>query len=355
MKGASVINVNVPRLHWTSLAEAGVYDLSLPDDARVVALSHAYFPDHDRSIWKGVVYPFLRWYRPQLVLLLGGMIHDDAFQILAPRRRKEKVAVHLHPKAPELTAVLDDYPDAQAQFEDRVLSFAARCGRFIESIADAGRSHVIYIGSAAPMMPTETKLLSWLELTLEFIKEWRGRHEDEAPSAPPVVPTDNKDFDALLGLRGHPQITCLPFGAGVVVNDRVLLEVGDFRRRFPGSAAYVSVTQRGKPGVRGFDGKCASLYWTTSNQTSRRRRRLWQAHDVPHSYDLARMGYKRDYDLRAQGLWIGRIVHSEVHGYSAPLLPGADGRRGLVFDGRAFQEDRAGGFGVRRRLSIRLS
>src|SRR5881628_1678632 len=98
----------------TSLAEAGIYDLTLPDGARVVALGHAFFPNHDRNLHK-LVLEYLADVRPAVVILLGGMIDEDAFRSLVD---DEDNYLHDFPDAPEVSEVREKV----VGFEKQVLA-----------------------------------------------------------------------------------------------------------------------------------------------------------------------------------------------------------------------------------------
>ena len=63
----------------TSLKEAGINTLTLPNGSRVVALGHLYFPHHDRSMVE-VVLEYLRATKPAVVFLLGGIVDEEAFK-----------------------------------------------------------------------------------------------------------------------------------------------------------------------------------------------------------------------------------------------------------------------------------
>ena len=90
MKKSSEMNVRVARILKTSHKEAGIYPLDLPDGATVLVAGHAYWPDHDRSLHEQIILPALAALRPSVVVLAGGMIHDDAFVALAPRKHSEQ-------------------------------------------------------------------------------------------------------------------------------------------------------------------------------------------------------------------------------------------------------------------------
>jgi hypothetical protein len=68
--------------------------------------------------------------------------------------------------------------------------------------------------------------------------------------------------------------------------------------------------------------------------------------------DSERMGYLRDYDRWAKGVFAGTFVRGQLHGCSFPIQPGADGRRSVVVNGVGYVEENASGTGRRGRITI---
>lgn len=343
-----VLNIAVSPWQKTSLAEAGIFDMNLPDGAKIVALGHTYFPDHDRSLIEGIVLPFLQDYQPDVIFGLGGILHDDAFTTFAPRKDPKKVAVHTHAPAPELAAI----QASEEGFEDGVLAFGRSCGQFITRIAEAGKSHFVYIPSASPLLPNEWEIVKFLYFTKKRIDEWMERHPDEAPEEAVNIPTSSEDFNKLLGLDNDGRVTVLPFSAGVLMNGHTLFMVGDFRRRNPLTAGYTEFEQRHLNIVRGFDGKLADGWFTKGRSSLPTEREYWQFHEVGNLMDSQRMGYIRDYDRWGKGLFVGTVVKGQLHGCSFPVLYGKDGRRCVVINGKGYSESAPAGLGRRGTLTL---
>jgi hypothetical protein len=379
-----VLNVVVSPWHKTSLLEAGVYDLQLEEGAKFVALAHCQYPDHDRSLVEGIVYPFLEQYKPDAVFLLGGMIHDDAFNNFAPRDDK-RVTVHQQPLAPEIVAVLskhlgtstkdskaaDDGDELAYKFRDMVFNFGAdHCGQFIDSFSQPASSQVFYIPSASPLLPNEAEIMNFLYYAskrvvghLQKVRTWMDKHPDEAP--PPAerpkvleegsmddVPTRTQDFARLLGLVDHPRVQVLRFSSGIRVNDTDLFMVGDFRRRNSLTAGMTEFEQLHHNIWRSFDGKVADGWFTTLAQSLPTRRRQYQFHEIGNLMDSERMGYQRGYDRWGKSIVAGRVVRGQLHGCNIPIIRGANGRRGIVFDGIAYEENMAAGRGKQQTLGL---
>jgi hypothetical protein len=363
MRKAAILNVAVQNKHKTSTREAGSFDLRLDDGEKLIALGHFYFPDHDRSLFEGVVFPLLEWYKPRVILILGGAIHDDAFQALAPRALR-RVAFREHDLAPEVLAA----KNASDMFEERIRLFGLECGRFLSSLADrAGdRSTVVYIPSSSPLIPCENEIMTFLSYTKQKVDSYRAAHPDQAPAAQqiPCLPIPGsmcsaaelqQDFAALLGLTDDPRVQVQPFGSaiylnrvvenGILINGGVRFEVGSRRLMNPLSAAFRSMYENRISTIRGFDGKLSTGWLTQVRHSLLAPRRHLTFGEVPNLMDSERMGYLGDDQRWAKGIYCGNISRRLLHGQSFPIQRGVDGRRGVVIYGREFQESSAAGYG----------
>lgn len=323
----------------TSLAESGIYDLTLPDGARVVALGHAFFPNHDRSLHQ-LVLQYLRDAKPAVVLLLGGMVDENAFRSLAD---DEENYLHDFPDAPEV-----DEARQEGSFEKQVLALGESCGDFIRSFAQASGGKVVYIPSATHLsMPNEVRLMEFVQFKKRVLDNWSANHPDapELPSDPTIdLP---KQLAKLFQIDNDPNIEVTRYGAAVRLNGKTLFMIGDFRRRNAGDASKVEWEQRGLNIVRSFDGKVASSWMTTPSHTlPGLTMNHWQFHEVGYLWDPTRMGHLRDYDRRAPGFWSGVIVSDGLFGQAVVIVRGNDQRRSFIVDTHeglvAYTEDEAG-------------
>ncbi len=334
-KSTSFKQVVVKEDPKTSLYEAGIFDLGLTSGARIVALGHLFYPDHDRSMVAQVL-KYIGSAKPKLVLLLGGILNEEAFKSLTDSTTNY---LHCYPDQPEVGKARD-----ARTFEKQVLTLGKACGRFIREFARAGDSKVIYIPSATHLsMPNEVRLMEFIGRKKAALDSWSANHPDasDLPSDPTVELSE--ELSVILDLNGEPSVDVLPYGAAVRVNRHTLFMIGDFRRRHPGDASRVEWEQRLHNIVRSFDGKVASNWMTSSDHTlPGLNQHFWEFHEVGHLWDQNRMGHLRDYDRRAPGFWTGTVIGDKLFGHSVPILRGRDGRRSFVIDGVSFTEDAPG-------------
>ena len=319
----------------TSLRSAKIHPLTLQNGMRIVALGHIYYPYHDRSLVEQVL-QYLRDTKPEVVLLMGGIVSEDAFRSLTDT---EDNYLHDHPEVPEVLEA-----QQAGSFEEQVLALGATCGNFVKSIAQASGGTVIYVPSWTHLsMPNEVRLMEYIQFKKRLLDHWSSNHAeaDETPSDPDIrLP---KDLAELLGLTNLPNIKVTRYGAGIKVNGKTLFMIGDFRRRNAGDASKIEWEQRGISIVRAFDGKVASMWFTKAKHTQPGLRlQHWQAHEIGYLWDPIHMAHYRDYDRRAPGFWSGRIVHGHVMGKSIYVLRGNDGRRSFVVNGKPYTEEEAG-------------
>lgn len=309
----------------TSLVEAGIHPLTLADGMRIVAFGHAYFPNHDRNLHE-LILQYLRDTRPEAILLLGGMIDENAFMDLI---EMEDNYLHETEDAPELAAARQ-----AGGFEAQLISLGRACGDYVKSFAEASGGTVIYIPSATHLsMPNEVRLMETIQRKKKVLDAWSANHPDasELPSDPSIpLP---KQLAQLLQVDGLPNIHVKRYGAAVKVNDKTLFMIGDFRRRHAGDASKVEWEQRGLSVVRSFDGKLASGYMTTPRHSlPGLELEFHQFHEVGYLWDASRMGHLRDYDRRAPGFVSFVVESGELFGSAIPVIRGTDGRRSFVDD-----------------------
>lgn len=326
----------------TSLAEAGINKLSLPDGTRVTAIGHLYYPNHDRNMVDQVL-KFIGDTK-SVVIGLGGLIDEEAFKAIG---EDESNFLHDYPDAPEIRKAMES-----GGFEDQILALGESCGQFIERLHKAAGTKVFYVPSATHLsMGNEVRLLEWIEQVKRHRDARSAREISKAMAKDEDFPTDlpsdptrslPRKLDELLGLENHPMIQVLRFGSAILVNGKYLFMIGDFRRRHPGDAALIEWEQRGKKIIRSFDGKVASGWFTNSGDSiPSPKLEYGEAHEVGHLWNPVRMGHFRDYDRRASGFWTGIVINGELFGQSVPIIRGQDGRRSFVVDGNVYTEDKA--------------
>lgn len=345
--GAGAFQVSIRPLVKTSPEEAGIGELNLADGTRVVALAHMFWPSHDRSLVQAVK-NYLAAARPDVIVILGGALHEEAFKQVVDEQ--DEVSKLLGTKSiPEIAQIRE----TQEGMEDRFLALAKAGGQFIADFAAVSGAHVFYIPSVTGMLPNEIDIMRFVLTQKERLDAWAEKHPDEAVQGPDIP----KDFSEFLGLKGNPNVTVMPFGSALLVNNDTLFIVGDFRRRHPGSAAQVEWEQRMQNIVRSFDGKVSSTWWTTPvHSLPHSVRKYWQTHEVGNLYDIEQqLGYLRTYDRRAKGIWAGTIVGGKIFGVSVPVLRGSDGKRSIVIDGVPYEEETASGLGKRIALALPAS
>lgn len=310
----------------TALVEAGINTVRLPDggNLRVLCVGHAYFPNHDRAL-ADLVLQAARDLKPDVTILAGGMIDEDAFKALVD---EEDNYLHEYAEAPEVLAAKE-----KLSFEDKVLALGKPCGDFVKSFADASGGKVIYIPSATHLsMGNEVRLMEYIQTKKKILDHWTDNHPEaqDKPSDPKVdLP---KKLAALIGVADDPRITVLRYGAAVKIGDTLFM-IGDFRRRNAGDAAKVEWEQRRLNVVRSFDGKVSSGWQTTADHTMPGLRlNHWEFHEVGYLWDATRKGENRDYDRRAPGFWVGSFVNGTLFGSSVVFRRGVDGRRFCTLD-----------------------
>ena len=327
----------------TSLAEAGINRLKLPNGTRITAIGHVYFPNHDRNMTEQV----LKYVSDSksVVIGLGGLIDEEAFKAIG---EDESNFLHDYPDSPEIRKAMET-----GGFEDQILALGESCGDFIKSIQKASGSKFFYLPSATHLsMGNEVRRLEWIEQVKRHrdarssreISKAMEKEDYDYPSDLPSDPTRSlpRRLDELLGLKDEPLVQVLRFGSAILVNGKYLFMIGDFRRRHPGDAALIEWEQRGLNIIRSFDGKVASGWFTNSGDTvPAPKLNYFEAHEVGYLWDPVRMGHLRDYDRRASGFWTGVVVDGEIFGQAVPIIRGKDGRRSFVVDGKVYTEDKA--------------
>jgi hypothetical protein len=229
--------------------------------------------------------------------------------------------------------------------EDRVHHLAQACRNDIfMRIAEASGGLVIWNPAwTHKSMPNEFRVMEWIQNT----KRAADKHMRNNPDGSDILTDKNvpitEDLGELFGLDGLPNFKVTRYGAGILVNKKLLFMLGSYKRRQPGMASFEDWKARGVSLVRSFDGKVASWWMTTPEHTlPGLRLNHWQGHEIGFLFDPIQMSHLEDYDYRSQGFWTGCVVHGEVIGRSVPIIRGLDGRRSFVVHDKAYTEPTPG-------------
>lgn len=336
--GQGSFQVSIRPLVKTCPEENGLYKLeNLPDGTKIMAIGHAFWPSHDRGVVE-IVKKAIADQRPDVLIMLGGMVHEEAFKQVVDEQDEVKRLI-CSALLPEIAEVREEHEG----LEERFLALAKKAGEFIASFAEAGAGHVIYIPSVTGVMPNEIDILRFVSEQKRKADKWAEarakKNPQEAPEPSPEIPEAWSEF---IGLKDHPNVTVLPFGAALRIA-KTRFMIGDHKRRHPGTASQVDAEQFGEDVVRSFDGKVSSAWWTTPKHSlGVPVRRYWQAHEIGNLFDLTKqLGYLRNYDRRAKGIWAGTVVGDQLFGASVMVLHGRDKRRSIFLDGNIYEEDTA--------------
>jgi hypothetical protein len=329
-KSTKYKQVTVKEIPRTSLQEAGIFRLTLPDGAKVVAMANARWPHHDRSL-DSMFKQFITEYQPDVVVLLGQMLDHEAFKSLT---EDERNYLHKHPDTQEVSTARD-----AGGFDDQVKSLREQAGEYIRSFA-IGKTKVFFI----PGVSTEYKIMEWVQQEKGFRDNWAANNPEavDQPSDPDrKIPSQ---FDKFLCLNKTARVKVLPYEAALLINEHTLYMIGDFKRRHPGDAVFVEWEQRQYSLVRSFDGKLSSAWHTSVENT---QPTLWktyhETHEVGYFWDDLLNGHLRDYDRRAQGFFYGEYHLGELFGETAFVMRGTDNRRCFVINGKPYTEETPGG------------
>lgn len=330
-KATNYKQVVVKEIPRTSLAEAGIFHLTMPDGARVVSIANSLWPHHDRNV-HDMIMRYLAAYKPKLVVLHGQMIDHDAFKSLTEDEKN-----YLHPAI--------DMPEvAEARkagiFDLQLASLRKAAGEYISSFSNCG-AKVVYI----PGVRTEHKLMEWVQqekATRDAYVANNPERSDQPTDPNRKVPSD---FAKFLYLNGNGRVKVLGYEAGLLVNNHTLYMIGDFKRRHAGDAAFIEWEQRGYSIVRSFGGMLSSGWHTTTKHTQPALTKLQhQEHETGYIWDDRLNGHLRDYDRRAPGFFSGEYRLGELFGTCIQIIRGNDDRRSFLgTDFRIYSEEEPGG------------
>jgi hypothetical protein len=330
-----------------SIREAGLQTLTLPDGAKMVMLANSVFPNHDENLIQ-LIERHIKDVQPSLIVLMGYMFDEACFQGLAENKKN---ILHTFKDHPVFSKALKE-----RGFESRVRALAEACGGFIRRFADAApNATVVYLPAWTHMgLSSEHGIVDWIINKKRYLDSWSENHEETATELP-SDPSDQlpTDFAELFGLDNDPQIQVLPYGAGLLLNDKTLVVPGSFRRRNAGDAAIVQWEQMGYSIIQSIDGKASSAWWTSIESTmpEPRYKHNW-THEIGFTWDPTRNGQYGDYHRRCAGFFSGTMFYNAVFGNTIPLVRGEDGRRSIWVQGRQYTEETPGCLPPGRKLAL---
>lgn len=354
--------IRVPKILKTTPVQAGKMEVIVKNGTKFVALALTMFPDHDRNL-VAMVHEFLRQYKPDVLLLMGGIIHDDSFLELAPKRQGERhrIVVHQNALAPELKEVIEK----EKIWENRVDRWGGKCGEFVLSFAQAADAELtLYVPATWPLIPREFDAIKELYYVQELLANFRKRHPQPSDSEVRKILSSaqnnsSSDFRRLLHIKDK-SVHILPFGAIVEVKERdaekgMLFLPNSQRRRNAFTAAHTYLEQYGQSIAISMDGKLSSSYPTYPGTSFPTRRRYLEAHEMGKLYDDARMGELQagEYHRVADGFLVGTVIEGMTTARTVPFLRGKDGCRCLVYDDICLKESKPGALAKTKRVVVR--
>ena len=320
-----------------SIKEAGLFNLTLKDGVRAVFVANGGFPHCDEGFHQQQL-KHIADVKPGVIFLLGHMGDSGAFQATI---EDEKNFLHTYADSAPVIAAR-----SHAMFEDRMRSLGAAFGEYIKSFANAApEATVLWIPAWVNLgLPNELDILDWMHQKKRFLDSWTSNHPDSSDA--PSNPFDSlpETLEGLLGLEDEKRIKILPFGAGILINNKTLVLGGSFRRRHAGDSPWIEWEQRGYSIVRAVDGKAGSGWATQIKVTVPEPiYNCVQVHEIGYGWEAKQYGHLGDYHRRCQAILSGSFAYGEFFGDVCPFMPGKDGRRTLYVQGRTYTEETAGG------------
>ena len=321
-----------------SVKEAGLFNLTLKNGTRAVFIANAGFPHFDKGFHAQQL-KHIADVKPGVIFLLGHMGDVGAFQAIA---EDEKNFLHTYADSAPVIAARQ-----HPLFEARVRSLGSAFGDFIRGFADAApNATVIWLPAWVNLgLPNELDILDWVHEKKRYLDTWTSKNPDsiDAPSNP--FDSLPETLEGLFGLENDKRIKIMPFGAAVLINEKMLVLGGSFRRRHAGDSPWIEWEQRGYAAiVKAVDGKAGSGYATFIRTTvPEPLYNCVQVHEIGYGWEAKEYGHLGDYHRRCQAILSGSFYFGTFFGDVSPFMPGTDGRRSLYIQGRQYTEDSAGG------------
>lgn len=326
-----------------SLFEAGLYGLDLQHGDRLIVIGNLLFPNHDEGEVQMVIKHIKDSKartdligRRTAVIILGPAVDEEAAKSLWNR---EMNFIHTQEDPEVVKQALK-----QRGFDRRMLYFWKQCGKFVRRFAPQGVTMFYFPSHINLGLPNEHDMFEDAHTTKRVLDTWTANHPDATDSPSSLGITLPERIDEAFGLTGVENVQVMPFGAGILVNEKTLVTIGAFRRRHAGDAPIVEWEQTGYNVIIGVDGKSSSAWWTDVTHTMPEPvYRETQVHQVGYLWDRTRNGHLGGYHRRSPSFFSGVMGHGgELHGRVSPFRRGNDGRRSVVIAGRTYTEDSPG-------------
>src|SRR5207253_2326764 len=128
--------------HRSSDRKAGNTNISIRHHGRVVIVSNLLAPDHDRPLFN-LFLQFVQMFRPDLIIFLGRIVNDHAFQLVAPRATRD-----LDEDEPPLAEEVVRAKASSEVWEERAINLARILGQeiFVRTVEAAGpQCRLVYV------------------------------------------------------------------------------------------------------------------------------------------------------------------------------------------------------------------
>lgn len=377
MRKASFLAINVPNPHRSSQRKSGQMRDYLAHGQKVVMAANFLYPDVDEPMFEEFL-RFIAQYKPDRIYFLGRMVHDLAFQLLAPGAVREAELEDSEPcgltdgttkNLPEFPRQIFQAKEGSKVWEDRVNALGKIIGKelLVRTVETAGpQCHLFYIPALEGThqnLPPESNIgdvLKAIQARVNYTRLKNGETEDV-----PAIPMERKDFARLLGVHEHPRIHVRPFGSSITVGclpgdirpddtqeileskvfSRMRVEVGRRKVKNPIGEAFETARLNLISVVQGYAPQLSNGWFT--KLTSQSIERIYLSfHQIGMLFARERMDFGDSSTERyATGFFVGYNCRGTMHGKSFPFLRGADGRRSVVIYSHPYSESSPGGLG----------
>ncbi len=382
MKKNSFLAITVPNPHRSSSRKSGQMLDFLGHGEKVVMAANFLYPDFDEQIFEQFL-AFIAKYKPDRIYFLGRMVHDLAFQLLAPGAVQEAEQEESEPKgisdgtskhSPQFARQIFEAKEKSKNWEDRVIEFGKICGRelLLRTVESAGpQCHLFYIPAMEGThqnLPPESNILDVLKAIQARVDAHRRTEKTDVSLVFPRIPMERKDFAQLLGVNEHPRIHVRPFGSSITVGclpgqiltddteetlqarvfSKMLVEVGKRKVKNPIGEAYETAKLNRISVVQGYAPQLSNGWFTrlTSEGENSAQRTYLSFHQTGMMFARELMDFGDSAIERyATGFFVGYNCRGKMHGKSFPFLRGVDGRRAVHIYSHRFAEETAGGLG----------
>ncbi len=382
MKKNSILSVTLPVPHRSSSRKSGQMLDFIGHGEKVVMAANFLYPDFDEPMFEEFL-RFIAKYKPTRIYFLGRMVHDLAFQLLAPGAVREAEQEESEPNgltdgtskhAPQFARQIFQAKAVSKDWEPRVIEFGQIIGRelLVRTVESAGpQCHLFYIPAmegSHQNLPPESNISDVLKAIQTRVNAHRRAVSPKEQLSFPRIPMERKDFAQLLGVDDHPRIHVRPFGSSITVAclpgqiltddteetlkakvfSKLLVEVGKRKVKNPIGEAYETAKLNRISVVQGYAPQLSNGWFTklTSEGENSAQRTYLSFHQIGMMFARELMDFGDSAIERyATGFYVGYNCRGTMHGKSFPFLRGADGRRAVHIYSHRFAEETAGGLG----------